>query len=111
MTHAPHRILIVDDDPALLELLQRYLGEQGFAVAGVPDGDAMDRYLAETPVDLIILDLMLPGEDGLALARRPRSHPHRPVVTLSARGDEADRIIGREAGADDDLAKPYNPRE
>jgi len=111
MTQAPNRILIVDDDPALLELLERYLGEQGFAVAGVADGDAMDRYLAESPVDLIILDLMLPGEDGLSIAKRLRASGTTPILMLSARGDDVDRIVGLEVGADDYLAKPFNPRE
>jgi two-component system phosphate regulon response regulator OmpR len=87
MTQAPNRILIVDDDPALLELLERYLGEQGFAVAGVADGEAMDRYLAESPVDLIILDLMLPGEDGLSIAKRLRVSGTTPILMLSARPD------------------------
>jgi two-component system phosphate regulon response regulator OmpR len=111
MTQAPNRILIVDDDPALLELLERYLGEQGFAVAGVADGEAMDRYLAESPVDLIILDLMLPGEDGLSIAKRLRVSGTTPILMLSARGDDVDRIVGLEVGADDYLAKPFNPRE
>jgi two-component system phosphate regulon response regulator OmpR len=111
MTQAPHRILIVDDDPALLELLERYLGEQGFDVAGVGDGDAMDHYLAESPVDLIILDLMLPGEDGLSIAKRLRASGTIPILMLSARGDDVDRIVGLEVGADDYLAKPFNPRE
>ena len=111
MTQAPHRILIVDDDPALLELLERYLGEQGFAVTGVPDGAAMDGYLAENQVDLIILDLMLPGEDGLSIAKRLRASGTTPILMLSARGDDVDRIVGLEVGADDYLAKPFNPRE
>ena len=111
MTQAPHRILIVDDDPALLELLERYLGEQGFAVAGVSDGEAMDRYLAENEVELIILDLMLPGEDGLSIAKRLRVSGSTPILMLSARGDDVDRIVGLEVGADDYLAKPFNPRE
>jgi DNA-binding response OmpR family regulator len=111
MTQAPHRILIVDDDPALLELLERYLGEQGFVVAGVPDGEAMDHYLAENEVDLIILDLMLPGEDGLSIAKRLRVSGTTPILMLSARGDDVDRIVGLEVGADDYLAKPFNPRE
>jgi len=110
MTQTP-RILIVDDDPALLELLERYLGEQGFAVAGVTDGEAMDRYLADSPVELIILDLMLPGEDGLSIARRLRASGATPILMLSARGDDVDRIVGLEVGADDYLAKPFNPRE
>lgn len=111
MTQAPPRILIVDDDPALLELLERYLGEQGFAVAGVADGVAMDRYLAESRADLIILDLMLPGEDGLSIAKRLRASGTTPILMLSARGDDVDRIVGLEVGADDYLAKPFNPRE
>jgi len=111
MTQAPHRILIVDDDPALLELLERYLGEQGFVVAGVPDGEAMDQYRAENEVDLIILDLMLPGEDGLSIAKRLRVSGTTPILMLSARGDDVDRIVGLEVGADDYLAKPFNPRE
>jgi DNA-binding response OmpR family regulator len=111
MTQAPSRILIVDDDPALLELLERYLGEQGFAVTGVPDGEAMDSYLAESRVDLIILDLMLPGEDGLSIAKRLRASGTTPILMLSARGDDVDRIVGLEVGADDYLAKPFNPRE
>jgi two-component system phosphate regulon response regulator OmpR len=111
MTQAPNRILIVDDDPALLELLERYLGEQGYAVSGAPDGEAMDRHLAESPVDLIILDLMLPGEDGLSIAKRLRASGTTPILMLSARGDDVDRIVGLEVGADDYLAKPFNPRE
>jgi two-component system phosphate regulon response regulator OmpR len=112
MIQAHTRILIVDDDPALLELLERYLGEQGFDVAGVPDGKAMDRHLAGHEVDLVILDLMLPGEDGLSIARRLRtSWPTLPILMLSARGDDVDRIVGLEVGADDYLAKPFNPRE
>jgi DNA-binding response OmpR family regulator len=111
MTQAPNRILIVDDDPALLELLERYLGEQGYNVAGVGDGEGMDRYLAASPVDLIILDLMLPGEDGLSIAKRLRASGTIPILMLSARGDDVDRIVGLEVGADDYLAKPFNPRE
>ena len=104
-------ILIVDDDPDLRELLQRYLGEQGFAVAGVHDGIAMDHYLEAHTADLIILDLMLPGEDGLSIAKRVRSSHDTPILMLSARGEDIDRIVGLEVGADDYLAKPFNPRE
>ena len=105
------QILVVDDDPALRELLQQYLGEHGFAVAAVHDGEAMDRYLAEHSASLIILDLMLPGEDGLSIAQRLRVQRDIPVLMLSARGDDIDRIVGLEVGADDYLAKPFNPRE
>jgi DNA-binding response OmpR family regulator len=111
MTQAPLQILIVDDDPALRELLQRYLGEQGYAVASVHDGAAMDRHLAAHTADLIILDLMLPGEDGLSIAKRLRSSGDIPILMLSARGEEVDRIVGLEVGADDYLPKPFNPRE
>ena len=105
------RLLVVDDDPGLRELLTRYLTEQGFEVVAVPDGQAMEKYLAAQSADLVILDLMLPGEDGLALARRLRARGEIPIVMLSARGEELDRIVGLEVGADDYLAKPFNPRE
>ncbi len=105
------KILIVDDDPRLRELLNRYLGEQGFLTHAVADGIAMDNHLAEHQVDLIILDLMLPGDDGLTLARRLRKSSDTPIIILSARGEEVDRIVGLEVGADDYLPKPFNPRE
>lgn len=108
----PINILIVDDDQGLRDLLQRYLGEQGYQVSSVKDGIDMDRWLKEHHPDAIILDLMLPGEDGLSLARRLRTvHPQLPILMLSARGDEIDRIVGLEMGADDYLPKPFNPRE
>jgi len=105
------KILIVDDDPRLRELLNRYLGEQGFLTHAVADGVAMEHHLAKHQVDLIILDLMLPGDDGLTLARRLRSASNTPIIILSARGEEVDRIVGLEVGADDYLPKPFNPRE
>ena len=105
------RILIVDDDPGLRELLQQYLTDQGYSVDSVPDGNAMDRYLADNMVDLIILDLMLPGEDGLTIAGRLSKSTQIPIIILSARGEDVDRIVGLEVGADDYLAKPFNPRE
>lgn len=104
-------ILVVDDDPGLRELLQQYLSEQGYSVDAVADGSAMERHLAEHAADLVILDLMLPGEDGLALARKLRMRGGQPIIMLSARGEDVDRIIGLEVGADDYLAKPFNPRE
>jgi DNA-binding response OmpR family regulator len=104
-------LLIVDDDRRLQQLLSEYLGEQGYVAAAVGDGEAMDHWLAEHRPDLIILDLMLPGEDGLSLARRLRASGDIPIIILSARGEELDRIIGLEVGADDYLAKPFNPRE
>ena len=105
------QLLVVDDDPGIRELLCRYLGEQGFEVAAVEDGKSMDNWLAENTADLIILDLMLPGEDGLSLARRLRSTHQLPIIMISARGEEVDRIVGLEVGADDYLPKPFNPRE
>ncbi len=105
------QLLVVDDDPGIRELLCRYLGEQGFGVAAVEDGKSMDAWLAENTPDLVILDLMLPGEDGLSLARRLRSDHQLPIVMISARGEELDRIVGLEVGADDYLPKPFNPRE
>ncbi|MCK4743506.1 MAG: response regulator [Sulfuriflexus sp.] len=105
------KILIVDDDLRLQELLAEYLGEQGYVISALGSGEAMDRWLDEHHPDLIILDLMLPGEDGLSLARRIRQRDYIPIIILSARGEELDRIIGLEVGADDYLAKPFNPRE
>ncbi len=104
-------ILVVDDDAGLRELLQEYLSAQGFQVAAVADGVQMDAHLSQHPVDLLILDLMLPGEDGLSLARRLRTRSGLPIIMLSARGEDVDRIVGLEVGADDYLAKPFNPRE
>lgn len=104
-------LLVVDDDLGIRELLSRYLSEQGFRVTAVEDGTTMDAWLAENNTDLVILDLMLPGEDGLSLARRLRSEHQLPIIMISARGEEVDRIVGLEVGADDYLAKPFNPRE
>jgi two-component system, OmpR family, phosphate regulon response regulator OmpR len=109
--NAGETILIVDDDAGLRDLLQRYLREGGYQAAAVHDGDAMDEYLAAHTPDLIILDLMLPGEDGLTIAQRLRAKHDWPVIMLSARGEEIDRIVGLEVGADDYLPKPFNPRE
>ena len=106
------KILVVDDDLRLRDLLKRYLTEQGFAVDTVPDGSAMDRQMQRVRYDLVVLDLMLPGEDGLAICRRLRADANdMPVVMLTAKGDDVDRIVGLEMGADDYLAKPFNPRE
>jgi len=105
------RLLVVDDDRDTRELLSVYLGKQGFDVAAVEDGRAMDDWLMHNSTDLVILDLMLPGEDGLSIARRLRSEHKLPIVMISARGEEVDRIVGLEVGADDYLPKPFNPRE
>ena len=105
------RILVVDDDPGLRTLLEAYLGDSGFAVETAMDGEAMWRALGQGMPDAIVLDLMLPGEDGLSLARRLRSQSNVPILMLSARGEEIDRVVGLEMGADDYLAKPFSPRE
>jgi len=111
-THASgSHLLVVDDDRETRELLSLYLGQQGFDVAVVEDGKAMDAWLAENTTDLVILDLMLPGEDGLSIARRLQTDHDLPIVMISARGEELDRIVGLEVGADDYLPKPFNPRE
>jgi two-component system phosphate regulon response regulator OmpR len=112
MTDQNKKILVVDDDVRLRELLQRYLTEQGFNVKVVADSKEMDDALATETIDLMVLDLMLPGEDGLSICRRIRgSGTMLPIVMLTARGDDVDRIIGLEMGADDYLPKPFNPRE
>ena len=106
------KILVVDDDKRLRDLLQRYLGEQGFTVKVAEDAEAMDKAMARDTFDLIVLDLMLPGEDGLSICRRLRaSEPQLAIIMLTAKGDEIDRIVGLEMGADDYLPKPFNPRE
>jgi two-component system phosphate regulon response regulator OmpR len=106
------KILMVDDDVRMRELLQRYLTEQGFNIKTVADSAEMDAVIAEEHIDLLVLDLMLPGEDGLAICRRLRAaESAMPIIMLTARGDEVDRIIGLEMGADDYLPKPFNPRE
>ena len=111
MNRDAERILIVDDEPELRRLLNRYLAAEGYRVAEAENGVAMQRYLDDHDVDLVILDLMMPGEDGLTLARRLRNRGDQPIIILSARGDDVDRIVGLEVGADDYLAKPFNPRE
>ncbi len=116
-----HRILVVDDDLRLRDLLKRYLTEQGFAADTVPDGQALDRAFSRNRYDLVVLDVMLPVEDGFAICRRIRGsantalgesvEPNIPIIMLTAKGDDVDRILGLEMGADDYLAKPFNPRE
>lgn len=106
------RLLVVDDDSRLRDLLTRYLTEQGFEVKAVGDSTQMDRARSREHFDLIVLDLMLPGEDGLTICRRLRgTGDATPIVMLTAKGDEIDRIVGLEMGADDYLPKPFNPRE
>jgi len=106
------RILVVDDDARLRDLLVRYLGENGFKVRSAPDAPGMDAERRREAVDLMVLDLMLPGEDGLSICRRLRAENESlPIIMLTARGEEVDRIVGLEMGADDYLPKPFNPRE
>jgi two-component system phosphate regulon response regulator OmpR len=107
----PVRILVVDDDPDLRELLNDYLTASGFVVDAAGDGVEMHARLAQAMPDAIVLDLMLPGEDGLSLARGLRKTSDVPILMLSARGEEIDRVVGLEVGADDYLAKPFSPRE
>src|SRR5258706_10544530 len=112
MTEAKTKILVVDDDARLRDLLNRYLTEQGFTVRAVSDATDMNRQLARERYDLMILDLMLPGEDGLSICRRLRGGgENMPIIMLTAKGDDVDRIVGLEVGADDYLPKPFNPRE
>jgi len=106
------KILVVDDDMRLRSLLERYLIEQGFQVRSAANAEQMDRLLERENFHLLVLDLMLPGEDGLSICRRLRQQEDPiPIVMLTAKGDEVDRIIGLELGADDYLPKPFNPRE
>ncbi len=112
MTDRTSHILVVDDDARLRDLLTRYLKDQGFEVKAVADGQQMDKARSREHFNLIVLDLMLPGEDGLTICRRLRgTGDTTPVIMLTAKGDEVDRIIGLEMGADDYLPKPFNPRE
>ena len=108
---SPQTILIVEDDQETRHLIVRYLNENAFSVGAVSNGREMDRYLAQHRVDLVVLDLMLPGEDGLSLCRRIRADRSTPIIFLTAKGDDVDRILGLEMGADDYLTKPFNPRE
>jgi two-component system phosphate regulon response regulator OmpR len=112
MPEALARILVADDEADLRALLQRYLTDQGYAVRTVDGAAALDKLLARERFDVLVLDVMMPGEDGLSICRRLRAQNETiPVVMLTARGDPLDRIIGLEMGADDYLPKPFNPRE
>ncbi|HSG50941.1 MAG TPA: two-component system response regulator OmpR [Rheinheimera sp.] len=106
------KILVVDDDMRLRALLERYLVEQGYIVRSVANFEQMQRLMERENFHLVVLDLMLPGEDGLSICRRLRQQENEiPIIMLTAKGDEVDRIIGLEMGADDYLPKPFNPRE
>ena len=109
-TH-PTQILIVDDDREIRDLLSQFLQKHGYQAHTVADGHAMQSQLAQATYDLIVLDLMLPGEDGLTLCRQLRTRSTIPIIMLTAVGEDMDRILGLEMGADDYVTKPFNPRE
>ena len=110
MNNLQQQLLVVDDEPKIRHLLKKYLSQEGYSVEAVSDGSAMDKYLINHSVDLVILDLMLPGEDGLSIGRRLRDQKNMPIIILSARSEELDKIIGLEMGADDYITKPFRPK-
>ena len=112
MAERTPKLLVVDDDPRLRDLLRRYLGENGFQVYVADGGVTMNRLWLRERFDALILDLMMPGEDGLQILRRLREQKDTtPIIMLTARGEDVDRIVGLEMGADDYIPKPFNPRE
>ncbi|MFQ2190923.1 response regulator [Aeromonas jandaei] len=111
MNQGSTHILVVDDHSEIRDLLKRFLEQHGLRVSCARDGKEMKRLLEEREFDLLVLDLMMPGEDGLTLCRELRAKSSLPIIMLTAMGEETDRIIGLEMGADDYLAKPFNPRE
>ncbi|MGH6743130.1 MAG: response regulator, partial [Bradyrhizobium sp.] len=111
MAMATPNILVVEDDRETRSLIAKYLRGNGCNVTAATDGREMSRAMADHRVDLLILDVMLPGEDGLSLCRKVRAESQVPIIMLTARGEDVDRILGLEMGADDYLAKPFNPRE
>jgi two-component system OmpR family response regulator len=110
MQGSPH-ILMVDDHREIRDLISRALSKEGFRVSVAADGRAMQKVMADSRIDLIILDLLLPGEDGLSLCRTLRAESSIPIIMLTAKSEEVDRVIGLEMGADDYLAKPFGSRE
>ncbi|MEL7311198.1 MAG: response regulator [Pseudomonadota bacterium] len=111
MTDQPPHALIIDDDPDIRVPLDKYLRKNGLRCSMAADGAQMDKVLETTHIDLVVLDIMLPGEDGFSICRRLQHRPHLPIILLTARADETDRIVGLELGADDYVTKPFNPRE
>src|SRR5215468_6020829 len=107
----PVHILVVDDEPRIRTMLRRYLVEEGFKVSDAADGAAMRAVLEREPVDLLLLDLVMPGEDGLSVARHVRQRSDIPIIMLTGKGDLIDRVVGLESGADDYIAKPFHLRE
>ncbi|MBD8876291.1 response regulator [Roseibium polysiphoniae] len=110
MTRVEH-ILVVEDDSEIGALIDRHLSSNGWKVSLARDAAEMDRVIANARIDLVVLDLMLPGEDGLSICRRLRGQGNMPIIIVSAKSDDFDRVVGLEVGADDYLAKPFNPRE
>jgi two-component system, OmpR family, response regulator len=108
---APFHVLIVDDEPRIRNVLRRYLLEEGFRVSDAGDGTGMRTVLARDAIDLVLLDLMMPGEDGLSLARQIRQQSDIPIIMLTGKGDLIDRVAGLETGADDYISKPFEFRE
>jgi two-component system OmpR family response regulator len=108
---APATILIVEDDPEIRQLVGNLMRTEGFSVEAAEDARQMDEILSRRRPDLVVLDLMLPGEDGLSVCRRLRAHDNLPILMLTAKSDEIDRVVGLEMGADDYLVKPFGPRE
>ncbi|HZZ92438.1 MAG TPA: two-component system response regulator OmpR [Usitatibacter sp.] len=109
---APRKVLLVDDDPRLRKSLTRYLSEEGFQVDAVAGSEQMNREIGRSPFDLVLLDVMMPGEDGMSACKRLRAAGNEtPVIMLTAKGGDVDRILGLELGADDYVVKPFNPRE
>ncbi|HEY5756368.1 MAG TPA: response regulator transcription factor [Steroidobacter sp.] len=108
---AAANLLIVEDDPEIRQMVAELMRREGFEVDAAEDGRGMDDVLARRQPDLIVLDLMLPGEDGLSICRRLRAHSNLPILMLTAKSDEVDRVVGLEMGADDYLVKPFGPRE
>jgi DNA-binding response OmpR family regulator len=109
--HDKTHILVVDDEPELRDMIEEYLVQQGFGVTTAENGAVMRQIVAERPVDLVLLDIRMPGEDGLSLARFLREHYPVGIIMLTAAGEVVDRIVGLEMGADDYLGKPFDPRE
>jgi len=111
MSAPPSRVLVVDDEPMVREVLARYLEKEGFEVQTAEDGESALAAFEASPPDLVLLDLMLPRIDGLEVFRRMRERTRSPVIMLTAKGEETDRVVGLELGADDYVTKPFSPRE
>lgn len=111
MTTTPATLMVVDDDPEIRELLADYLGRHGYRVFTAEGAQALYQQLAEQTPDLLIVDVMMPGDDGFTICRELRKHSDLPIIMLTASADDTDRILGLELGADDYLGKPFNPRE